>query len=259
LYVPREISPSYYRVQFLPLQHTVSRLLGAPPGYVGYDEGGQLTDAVRRRPYSVLLFDEMEKAHPDVFNIMLQLLDDGQVTDSKGNKVSFKNCIVIFTSNVGSKDILNLQGDQELIKEKVTEAMRKQFRPEFLNRIDENVIFNSLSKDNLRGIVILEARRLESRLAEKSMSMIVTEEALDFLAEVGFDPVYGARPLKRVIQKNLENPIALGILGGEYADGDTIVIGVENERIGIRKAQPWEIASDEIQSESMYASGGYYE
>eukprot|EP00574_Skeletonema_japonicum_P012233 CAMPEP_0201715324 /NCGR_PEP_ID=MMETSP0593-20130828/1520_1 /ASSEMBLY_ACC=CAM_ASM_000672 /TAXON_ID=267983 /ORGANISM="Skeletonema japonicum, Strain CCMP2506" /LENGTH=997 /DNA_ID=CAMNT_0048204785 /DNA_START=60 /DNA_END=3053 /DNA_ORIENTATION=+ len=241
-------------------KHTVSRLVGAPPGYVGFDEGGQLTDAVRRRPYSVLLFDEMEKAHPDVFNIMLQLLDDGQVTDSKGTKVSFKNCIVIFTSNVGSKDIIDLQGDPDLIKAKVTEAMRAQFRPEFINRIDENIIFNSLSKQNLRGIVVLEAQRLESRLAEKSMSMIVTEEALDFLAEVGFDPVYGARPLKRVIQKNLENPIALGILGGEYADGDTIVVGVMNERIGIRKAEPWEIASDEShQSESMYASSAYYE
>jgi ATP-dependent Clp protease ATP-binding subunit ClpB len=249
-------------VCILHLQHSVSRLLGAPPGYVGYDEGGQLTDAVRRRPYSVLLFDEMEKAHPDVFNIMLQLLDDGQVTDSKGNKVSFKNCIVIFTSNVGSKDIIDLQGDQELIKQRVTEAMRQKFRPEFINRIDESIIFNSLSKENLRAIVILEAHRLESRLAEKSMSMIVTEEALDFLAEVGFDPVYGARPLKRVIQKNLENPMAIGILGGEYADGDTIVVGVENERIGIRKAEPWETASessDEVESESMYAGGSYYE
>ena len=242
------------------MQHTVARLVGAPPGYVGFDEGGQLTDAVRRRPYSVLLFDEMEKAHPDVFNIMLQLLDDGQVTDSKGNKVSFKNCIVIFTSNVGSKDIIDLQGDTELIKAKVTEAMRAQFRPEFINRIDENIIFNSLSKDNLRGIVILEAQRLESRLAEKSMSMIVTEEALDFLAEVGFDPVYGARPLKRVIQKNLENPIAIGILSGDYSDGDTIVVGVVNERIGIRKAEPWEIATDESGAEeSMYANSGYYE
>ena len=153
-----------------------------------------------------------------------------------------------------------MQGDTELIKAKVTEAMRAQFRPEFINRIDENIIFNSLSKDNLRGIVILEAQRLESRLAEKSMSMIVTEEALDFLAEVGFDPVYGARPLKRVIQKNLENPIAIGILSGDYSDGDTIVVGVVNERIGIRKAEPWEIATDESGAEeSMYANSGYYE
>eukprot|EP00581_Thalassiosira_minuscula_P008541 CAMPEP_0183703314 /NCGR_PEP_ID=MMETSP0737-20130205/1095_1 /TAXON_ID=385413 /ORGANISM="Thalassiosira miniscula, Strain CCMP1093" /LENGTH=935 /DNA_ID=CAMNT_0025930043 /DNA_START=475 /DNA_END=3282 /DNA_ORIENTATION=- len=228
-------------------KHTVSRLLGAPPGYVGYDEGGQLTDAVRRRPYSVLLFDEMEKAHPDVFNVMLQLLDDGQVTDSKGTKVDFKNTIVIFTSNIGSQDIIDLggaDGDQALMKERVSIAMRDHFRPEFLNRIDENVIFNSLSKENLRGIVVLEAKRLESRLAEKSMKMIITEEALDYLAEAGFDAVYGARPLKRTIQKELENNIALGILSGEFADGDGIVVGVTDEGIQIRKAQPWEVADD---------------
>ena len=225
-------------------KHTVSRLVGAPPGYVGYDEGGQLTDAVRRRPYSVLLFDEMEKAHPDVFNIMLQLLDDGQVTDSKGNKVDFKNTIVIFTSNIGSKDIIELggaDGDQELMKEKVATAMRDNFRPEFLNRIDENVIFNGLSQDNLRGIVVLEAARLESRLADKEMKMIVSDEAYDWLASVGYDAVYGARPLKRTIQKELENSMALGILSGEYAEGDTIVVGVENDRIKIRKAEPWEV------------------
>jgi len=225
-------------------KHTVSRLVGAPPGYVGYDEGGQLTDAVRRRPYSVLLFDEMEKAHPDVFNIMLQLLDDGQVTDSKGNKVDFKNTIVIFTSNIGSKDIIELggaDGDQELMKEKVATAMRDNFRPEFLNRIDENVIFNGLSQDNLRGIVVLEAARLESRLADKEMKMIVSDEAYDWLASVGYDAVYGARPLKRTIQKELENSMALGILSGEYAEGDTIVVGVENDRINIRKAESWEV------------------
>ncbi|KAL7533569.1 hypothetical protein ACHAXR_005314, partial [Thalassiosira sp. AJA248-18] len=245
-------------------KHTVSRLLGAPPGYVGYDEGGQLTDAVRRRPYSVLLFDEMEKAHPDVFNVMLQMLDDGQVTDSKGTKVSFKNCIIIFTSNIGSKDIIDLggaDGDQALMKERVTSAMRDNFRPEFLNRIDENVIFNSLSKDNLRGIVILEAKRLESRLAEKDMKMVVSEEALDFLAEVGFDAVYGARPLKRTIQKELENNIALGILSGEYEDGDTIMVGLMNERIHIRRAEPWEIAIDGADetsdAEASFAEGFY--
>lgn len=244
-------------------KHTVSRLLGAPPGYVGYDEGGQLTDAVRRRPYSVLLFDEMEKAHPDVFNVMLQLLDDGQVTDSKGTKVNFKNCIVIFTSNIGSQDIIDLggaDGDQSLMKQRVTDAMTAHFRPEFLNRIDENVIFNSLSKENLRGIVILEVKRLESRLAEKSMNMIASDEALDFLAEVGFDPVYGARPLKRTIQKELENNIALGILSGEYADGDTIKVEVMNERISIRKAEPWEIgaidgSTETSDLESSFAGG----
>lgn len=269
-------------------KHTVSRLLGAPPGYVGYDEGGQLTDAVRRRPYSVLLFDEIEKAHPDVFNVMLQLLDDGQVTDSKGTKVDFKNCIVIFTSNIGSQDIIELGGaNPALMRERVFNAMKAnvsticsvlimicssfttdntmmsifKFRPEFLNRIDENVIFNSLSKDNIRGIVVLEARRLESRLAEKSMKLIVTDDALDFLAEVGFDPVYGARPLKRTIQKSLENNIALGLLKGEYADGDTIVVTVMNERIHIRKAQPWEVApvdsSGEMSNARESFAGGF--
>lgn len=241
-------------------KHTVSRLLGAPPGYVGYDEGGQLTDAVRRRPYSVLLFDEMEKAHPDVFNVMLQLLDDGQVTDSKGTKVDFKNCIVIFTSNIGSRDIMELGGsDRALMRERVTTAMRANFRPEFLNRIDETVIFNSLSKENLRGIVVLEVKRLESRLAEQSMKMIVTDEALEFLVEVGFDPVYGARPLKRTIQKQLENNMAIGILSGEYTDGDTIMVGMLNERIHIRKAQSWEVAIDADTPDVKESfAGGFY-
>jgi len=246
-------------------KHTVSRLLGAPPGYVGYDEGGQLTDAVRRRPYSVLLFDEMEKAHPDVLNVMLQMLDDGQVTDSKGTKVDFKNTIIIFTSNIGSKDIIDLggaNGDQALMKDRVDTAMRDHFRPEFLNRIDENVIFNSLSRDNLRGIVVLEVKRLESRLAEKSMKMIVSDEAFDFLAEAGFDAVYGARPLKRTIQKELENNIALGILSGEYADGDSIVVGVMEGGIQIRKAQPWEVVVDgsgeTSDAEETSFAGGFY-
>ena len=231
---------------------------------VGYDEGGQLTDAVRRRPYAVLLFDEMEKAHPDVYNIMLQLLDDGQVTDSKGNTVNFKNTVVIFTSNVGSQDIIDLggaDGDQELMKQRVTEAMRAKFRPEFLNRIDENVIFNSLSQNNLRGIVALEAKRLESRLAERSMKMIITDDALDYLSEVGFDPVYGARPLKRTLQKQLENNMALGILNGEYADGDTIMVGVLDGEINIRKALDYEVgyteSSNEEYEESYEYSGGF--
>jgi ATP-dependent Clp protease ATP-binding subunit ClpB len=222
-------------------KHTVSRLLGAPPGYVGYDEGGQLTDAIRRRPYAVLLFDEMEKAHPDVFNVMLQLLDDGRLTDSKGNTVNFRNTICIFTSNVGSQEILDLNGsseigDQEIMRSRVTEAMRERFRPEFLNRIDEHVIFNSLNKNNLRGIVVLEVRRLEKRLEEKQMRLVLREEALDFLAEVGFDPVYGARPLKRTIQRELETVVARGILGGEFVDGDTILVDVVNERLNVRRA-----------------------
>jgi len=210
-------------------KHTVSRLLGAPPGYVGYDEGGQLTDAVRRQPYAVILFDEMEKAHPDVFNVMLQMLDDGRVTDSKGNTVNFRNTVIIFTSNVGSKDILDLDGsctadDQAIMKERVTNAMKDKFKPEFLNRIDENVIFNSLSKKDLRGIVRIEVARLEKRLADRQISMDITDDALDFLTDAGFDPVYGARPLKRTIQRQLETTVAKGILKGDYDDGDTIVV-----------------------------------
>ena len=221
----------------------MSRLIGAPPGYVGYDEGGQLTDAIRRKPYSVVLFDEIEKAHPDVFNVMLQLLDDGRLTDSKGTTVNFRNTICIFTSNIGSQDILDLNGsseigDQEIMKQRVTNAMRNHFKPEFLNRIDEQVIFNSLTKKNLRGIVKLETRRLEGRLAERQIKLELTEDALDFLAEVGFDPVYGARPLKRTIQRELETVIAQGILSGDFYDGDTITVGVEMERIKVSKGIP---------------------
>jgi ATP-dependent Clp protease ATP-binding subunit ClpB len=215
-------------------KHTVSRLLGAPPGYVGYDEGGQLTDAVRRRPYSVLLFDEMEKAHPDVFNVMLQMLDDGRLTDSKGRAVDFKNCVIIFTSNIGSQDIIELNGtDQDMMKERVFNAMKENFKPEFLNRIDDTVIFNSLSKDNLRGIVELEVKKLEKRLKERDIAMNMTPAALDTMAEIGFDPVFGARPLKRAIQRELETAIAKGILRGEFADGDEITIDSDNGAITI--------------------------
>ena len=220
-------------------KHTVSRLLGAPPGYVGYDEGGQLTDAVRRKPYSVLLFDEMEKAHPDVFNVMLQLLDDGRLTDSKGNNVNFRNTICIFTSNIGSQDILDLdpneEGSREKMRQRVTQAMKDHFKPEFLNRIDEYVIFNSLNKNDLRGIVKLEINRLEKRLAERQITLDITGAALDFLADVGFDPIYGARPLKRTIQREVETKVAKGILAGEYGDGDTVVVDVANERLEIKK------------------------
>jgi ATP-dependent Clp protease ATP-binding subunit ClpB len=187
-----------------------------------------------------LLFDEIEKAHPDVFNVMLQLLDDGRLTDSKGNTVNFRNTICIFTSNIGSQDILDLNGsddiaDQEEMKRRVSNAMKDYFKPEFLNRIDEHVIFNSLNKDNLRSIVKLETRRLEKRLADRAIKLNLSEEALDFLADVGFDPVYGARPLKRTIQRELETVIAQGILKGDFFDGDTIEVTVENERISIRK------------------------
>lgn len=221
-------------------KHTVARLLGAPPGYVGYDEGGQLTDAVRRKPYSVLLFDEMEKAHPDVFNVMLQLLDDGRLTDSKGTSVNFRNTLIIFTSNVGSQDILDLSGDgtateKEMIKERVSQAMKDKFKPEFLNRIDEHVIFNRLDKPALRQIVKLEIKRLAKRLAEKEITIHITDAALDYLTEVGFDPIYGARPLKRTIQKELETVVARGILNGQYGDGDGITVDSLGNRLEVYK------------------------
>jgi ATP-dependent Clp protease ATP-binding subunit ClpB len=216
-------------------KHAVSRLIGAPPGYVGYDEGGQLTEAVRRRPYSVILFDEIEKAHPDVFNIMLQILDDGRVTDAQGHTVDFKNSVIIMTSNVGSQYILDVAGDNEQMRSRVMEAMRGTFRPEFLNRIDEMIIFHGLSKVQLRQIVLLQVKRLEKRLAERKMSLKLSESAIDFLAEIGYDPVYGARPLKRGIQRELETQMAKGILRGDFADGETIFVDIENERLAFKR------------------------
>jgi ATP-dependent Clp protease ATP-binding subunit ClpB len=222
-------------------KHTVSRLVGSPPGYVGYEEGGQLTNAVRRKPYSVILFDEMEKAHPEVFNIMLQLLDDGRITDSKGNVVNFCNTIVIFTSNIGSQDIIDLQdsreiGIQETIRMRVEKAMKDHFKPEFLNRVDEYVIFNSLSKKNLRGIVKLEVKRLEKRLEERAMNLVLSDDALDHLANIGYDPNYGARPLKRVIQRTLETTVARGILRGDFNTGDTVVVDFVDDKLDVRRA-----------------------
>ena len=216
-------------------KHAVSRLIGAPPGYVGYDEGGQLTEAIRRRPYAVILFDEIEKAHPDVFNIMLQILDDGRVTDAQGHTVDFKNAVIIMTSNVGSQYILDVAGDDELMRSRVMEAMRGTFRPEFLNRIDEMIIFHGLDKGELRQIVQLQIQRLERRLSERKMTLRLSETAIDFLAEIGYDPVYGARPLKRGIQRELETQVAKGILRGDFADGDTIFVDVENERLAFKK------------------------
>lgn len=219
-------------------KHSVSRLVGAPPGYVGYEEGGQLTEAVRRRPYAVILFDEIEKAHPDVFNIMLQILDDGRVTDSQGRTVDFKNSIIIMTSNVGSQFILDIAGDDskyDEMRDRVMESMRSSFRPEFLNRIDEIVIFHALRRDELRRIVKLQVQRLEQRLGDRRMTLKIANAALDFIAEVGYDPVYGARPLKRLIQRQLETQIAKGILRGDYADGDTIFVDIENERLAFKR------------------------
>jgi ATP-dependent Clp protease ATP-binding subunit ClpB len=204
-------------------KHSVSRLIGAPPGYVGFDEGGQLTEAVRRKPYSVVLFDEMEKAHPDVFNVLLQLLDDGRLTDSKGNVVNFRNTIVILTSNIGSSDLLKVdRNNTELIRNTVMHALQTKFRPEFLNRIDEFVLFNSLGQDQMRPIVNLELNKVMKRLKEKDLALNVTDTATDWLAEHGYDPVYGARPLKRTIQRELETRLAKDILAGSYPPHSTI-------------------------------------
>ncbi|MBD1996893.1 ATP-dependent chaperone ClpB [Leptolyngbya sp. FACHB-541] len=219
-------------------KHAVSRLIGAPPGYVGYEEGGQLTEAIRRRPYAVILFDEIEKAHPDVFNVMLQILDDGRVTDSQGRTVDFKNTVIIMTSNIGSQYILDVAADDARYEEmrlRVMEAMRTSFRPEFLNRIDEIIIFHSLKKSELREIVKLQVQRLAKRLSDRKMSLRLSESALDFLAEVGYDPVFGARPLKRAIQRELETQIAKHILRGEFIDNDTIFVDVENERLAFKR------------------------
>lgn len=219
-------------------KHAVSRLLGAPPGYVGYEEGGQLTEAIRRRPYSVILFDEIEKAHADVFNIMLQILDDGRLTDSQGHVVDFKNSIIIMTSNIGSQYILDVAGDDSRYQEmrsRVMEAMRGSFRPEFLNRIDEVIIFHPLLKSQLSQIVQLQVKHLEQRLAEQKLSLKISQSALDFLAEVGYDPVFGARPLKRAVQRYLETAIAKAILRGEFKQGDTIFVDVEDERLTFKR------------------------
>jgi ATP-dependent Clp protease ATP-binding subunit ClpB len=219
-------------------KHAVSRLIGAPPGYVGYEEGGQLTEAIRRRPYAVVLFDEIEKAHPDVFNILLQILDDGRVTDAQGHTVDFKNAIIIMTSNIGSQYILDVAGDDSRYDEmqrRVMEAMRNTFRPEFLNRVDEQIIFHVLKKSELRNIVQLQVNRLRQRLSDRKMSLKLSDAALDFLAEVGYDPVFGARPLKRAIQRELETQIAKCILRGEFSDGDTIFVDVQNERLAFKR------------------------
>ena len=229
-------------------KHAVSRLIGAPPGYVGYEEGGQLTEAVRRRPYAVILFDEVEKAHPDVFNVMLQILDDGRVTDGQGRTVDFTNTILILTSNIGSASILDLAGDPARhaeMERRVNEALRAHFRPEFLNRLDESIIFHSLKQEELRQIVDLQVKRLAQRLEDRKLGLNLDAAALDWLAAVGYDPVYGARPLKRAIQKELETPIAKAILAGSFPMGSTIAVDVESERLRFRQAEVAKPASPE--------------
>ena len=217
-------------------KHTVSRLIGAPPGYVGYEAGGQLTEAVRRRPYAVILFDEVEKAHPDVFNVMLQILDDGRVTDGQGRTVDFTNTVLILTSNIGSPSILELGGnpdEHEAMEAKVNQALRSHFRPEFLNRLDDQIIFHSLRLEQLREIVTLQVSRLRRRLEERKLDLSLSDDAADWLANVGYDPVYGARPLKRAIQRELETPIAKRILSGEVPEGGTIQVQAEDGQLTI--------------------------
>jgi ATP-dependent Clp protease ATP-binding subunit ClpB len=211
-------------------KHTVARLIGAPPGYVGYEEGGQLTEAVRRKPYSVVLFDEVEKAHPDVFNVLLQILDDGRLTDGQGHVVNFKNTVIIMTSNLGSPIIQELthQGmPPEAIRARVLEEVRGYFRPEFLNRIDDIIVFRPLTREQLGQIVEIQLERLRHLLAERRIALELTDAARTQLAEEGYDPVYGARPLKRVIQQRIQNPLALKLLQGEFREGDTIVVDVD--------------------------------
>ncbi|MBV8668497.1 MAG: ATP-dependent chaperone ClpB [Candidatus Eremiobacteraeota bacterium] len=216
-------------------KHSVARLIGAPPGYVGYEEGGQLTEAVRRRPYSVVLFDEIEKAHPDVFNVMLQILEDGRLTDGQGRTVDFKNTVLIMTSNVGSSAISESAGDDERVRAQVMEALRQQFRPEFLNRIDEIIIFKGLSLSEIKRIVDIQLRGLAKRLSERGIELELTDKAKEYLAHRGFDPVYGARPLKRTIQKEIIDPLAVRILGAEFAPGDAVTADVQNGEIAFGK------------------------
>ncbi|MDI1221874.1 MULTISPECIES: ATP-dependent chaperone ClpB [Acinetobacter] len=218
-------------------KHSVSRLVGAPPGYVGYEEGGVLTEAVRRKPYSVVLFDEVEKAHPDVFNILLQVLDDGRLTDSQGRVIDFKNTVIVMTSNLGSSDVRELGegASDEDVRLTVMNAVSQHFRPEFINRIDELVVFHSLKKSQIRGIADIQLDRLRSRLSERDIGLKVDDQAFDILIDAGFDPVYGARPLKRAIQQQVENPLAQQILAGQFTAGDTILISAENGQLDFGK------------------------
>jgi ATP-dependent Clp protease ATP-binding subunit ClpB len=213
-------------------KHSVARLIGAPPGYVGYEEGGYLTEAVRRKPYSVILLDEIEKAHPDVFNVLLQVLDDGRMTDGQGRTVDFKNTVIVMTSNLGSQMIQQMAGDDyQVIKLAVLAEVRTQFRPEFINRIDEIVVFHALDERHIQSIARIQLGYLEKRLAAMDMKIQVSDAALREIATVGFDPVFGARPLKRAIQAQIENPLAKAILEGRFAAKDTIRVGAKNSVI----------------------------
>jgi ATP-dependent Clp protease ATP-binding subunit ClpB len=218
-------------------KHGVARLIGAPPGYVGYEEGGQLTEAVRRRPYSVILLDEIEKAHPDVFNVLLQIMDDGRLTDGQGRTVDFKNAVLIMTSNVGSQFIA-AEAVEEKAREQVEETLTQTFPPEFLNRIDDVVIFQRLTKQDLAQIVEIQVERLAGRVRERGIEIELTDPARELLGNLGFDPTYGARPLKRVIQKQLVDKLALRLLEGDFAEGDTVRVDAVGGELTFEKTEP---------------------
>ncbi len=221
-------------------KHAVSRLIGAPPGYVGYEEGGSLTEAVRRRPYQVVLFDEIEKAHPDVFNVLLQVLDDGRLTDGQGRTIDFKNTLIILTSNIGAEHLVAAQDDAEFQRAKsaVLAEVKLRFRPEFLNRLDEIIMFQRLKKEQMASIVDIQMGRLAKLLTERKITVDLTPEARIWLANRGYDPAYGARPLKRVIQKSVQDPLAEAILGGSIKDGETVRIGVKDGELTFNDAVP---------------------
>jgi ATP-dependent Clp protease ATP-binding subunit ClpB len=219
-------------------KHSVSRLIGAPPGYVGYEEGGQLSEAVRRKPYSVVLLDEVEKAHPDVFNVLLQVLDDGRVTDSQGRTVDFCNTVIVMTSNIGSDFILDIAGDEsryEEMNDRVMKALQKRFRPEFLNRIDDTILFHPLGRKELGTIVGIQIKRIELLLTDQKIALEISEAAKAWIADKGYEPTYGARPLKRAIQRQMQNPIATKILENAFGAGDTIVIDVVDNALSFNK------------------------
>ncbi len=227
-------------------KHSVARLVGAPPGYVGYEEGGTLTEAVRRRPYQVVLFDEIEKAHPDVFNVLLQVLDDGRLTDGQGRTVDFRNTLIIMTSNLGAEYLVNLREDQDVdaVRDEVMGVVRSHFRPEFLNRIDEVILFHRLRRQDMDKIVSIQLGRLEKLLADRKITLDLDGEAIDWLAGKGYDPAYGARPLKRVLQKELQDPLAERILVGDIKDGTRVKITAGSDRLNFR-AKPGVAAEGE--------------
>jgi ATP-dependent Clp protease ATP-binding subunit ClpC len=233
-------------------RHTVSRLVGAPPGYVGYEESGQLTEALRRRPYSIVVFDEIEKAHPEAHNMLLQIMEEGHLSDARGRKVDFRNAIIVMTSNIGADMIkrqtslgFTLKRDEatdermayEDMRKKLLEALRRVFRPEFINRLDSVIVFRALTKDDLRQIVNLELRKVAQRLEEHTITLIATPAAVDKFSEEGYDPDMGARPLKRIIQQKVEDPLSDALLAGDFTDGDTILVDVIDEEIRLRKGE----------------------